>query len=312
MHEPAESIDGQYFVLQPGSSVATSLSGGEAVDKKVVIMEIQGDQYRTVPVPLYTTRPFVIADVKLSDELDPLDASPSQVEDFLSEKIAELIQKTKHDPKYTNPDRPQLPLIRLRVEFTGFPRITNFNRFGQKFVGRVANPEELLLFTKQKKVPVRGAAGKKADQKEADEKSVDTFLHGGDSQKPPPIHELVTLLIRQSKGALNVLTESRMAEMIDDYVNKKDIDAISTGVAKAIKSMTNAMKADEAAKDRDGPVNAEDVERNIRKKHTETGTRWKQDKRGRGDSRSLVGADSCPFFLSLSFLSPLLQSARIS
>lgn len=62
-------------------------------------MEIQGDQYRTVPVPLYTTRPFVIADVKLSDELDPLDATPEQVEEYLAEKITELIEKTK---RHTN------------------------------------------------------------------------------------------------------------------------------------------------------------------------------------------------------------------
>ena len=269
MHEPAESIDGQYFVLQPGSSVATSLSGGEAVDKKVVIMEIQGDQYRTVPVPLYTTRPFVIADVKLSDELDPLDASASQVEDFLSEKITELIHKTRLDSKYTNPDRPELPLVRLRVEFTGFPRITNINKFGQKFVGKVANPEDLLLFSKQKKPPTRGTKKGELKDGNGEEKSVDTFLHAADSQKPPPIHELVTILIRQSKGALNVLTESRMAEMIDDYVNRKDLDAISSGVSKAIKSMTLAMKSDDAIRDKVGTVNAEDVERTIRKKHGE-------------------------------------------
>ena len=93
--DPVESVEGQYFVLQPGSSVATSLSGGEAVEKKVVIMEIMGDQYRTVPIPLHTTRPFLMADVRLADDLDPLDANPQQIEDYLTEKVTELIDGIK-------------------------------------------------------------------------------------------------------------------------------------------------------------------------------------------------------------------------
>ena len=105
--DPVESIDGHFFVLQPGSSVATSLSGGEAIEKKVVIMEIQQDQYRTVPIPLYTTRPFIIADVRLSDELDPLDTSPAQVEEFLTEKIHELIKKVKGQTKTETTERDQ-------------------------------------------------------------------------------------------------------------------------------------------------------------------------------------------------------------
>lgn len=154
--EPQESVEGGYFVLQPGSSVATSLSGGESVEKKVVIMEIMGDQYRTVPVTLHTVRPFVISDVKLSDDLDPLDSNPQQIEEYLTDKINEIITSIKRDPRYANADRPELPLVRLRVEHTGFPRITNVNKFGQRFIGKVANPEELLLFSKQKAVATKG------------------------------------------------------------------------------------------------------------------------------------------------------------
>lgn len=153
--EPQESVEGQYFVLQPGSSVATSLSGGESVEKKVVIMEIMGDQYRTVPITLHTVRPFVIADVKLSDDLDPIDANPQQIEEYLTDKINEIITSIKRDPRYSNADRPELPLVRLRVDHTGFPRITNINKFGQRFIGKVANPEELLLFSKQKAVATK-------------------------------------------------------------------------------------------------------------------------------------------------------------
>ena len=270
--EPQESVEGQYFVLQPGSSVATSLSGGESVEKKVVIMEIMGDQYRTVPIPLRTVRPFVISDVKLSDDLDPLDANPQQIEDYLTEKINEIITSIKRDPKYANADRPELPLVRLRVEYTGFPRITNINKFGQRFIGKVANPEELLLFSKQKVVASKGqtsdnmqrssavclvcsthslcvlsiCSGKGDGSKAADDKQLDAFLHADRADKIPPIHELVKLLIRQQASSLAVLTESKMAEYVDDYVNRKDLDSIADGVSKSIKHMTKTVKAEPA------------------------------------------------------------------
>lgn len=40
-----------------------------------------------------------------------------------------------------------LPLVRLRVDYTGFSTI-NAQRFGQKFVGKVANPHDILLWQK--------------------------------------------------------------------------------------------------------------------------------------------------------------------
>jgi double-strand break repair protein MRE11 len=43
-----------------------------------------------------------------------------------------------------------VPLIRVRVDYTGFTTI-NPQRFGQKFVGKVANPHDILLFTKAAK-----------------------------------------------------------------------------------------------------------------------------------------------------------------
>jgi hypothetical protein len=41
------------------------------------------------------------------------------------------------------------PLIRLRVEYTGFSSV-NPTRFGQHFVGRVANPNDILNFFRKK------------------------------------------------------------------------------------------------------------------------------------------------------------------
>ena len=58
----------------------------------------------------------------------------------------------KNDPTLEMPK----PLIRLRVEYSGY---TNFNvqRFGQQFVDHVANPKDILLFfRKRATAPVPG------------------------------------------------------------------------------------------------------------------------------------------------------------
>lgn len=54
----AAEADGTFSILQPGSSVATALSEGEAKKKHVVVLEVLGDQWRTFKFPLRTVRPF--------------------------------------------------------------------------------------------------------------------------------------------------------------------------------------------------------------------------------------------------------------
>ncbi len=50
---------GQEFdILQPGSSVATSLSEGEAKKKHVFIVHVLDQTYRVVKQELQTVRPF--------------------------------------------------------------------------------------------------------------------------------------------------------------------------------------------------------------------------------------------------------------
>jgi len=48
------------------------------------------------------------------------------------------------------PKQPELPLIRLRIEFDKETELFNLVRFGQKFEGRVANPADLVLMRKKK------------------------------------------------------------------------------------------------------------------------------------------------------------------
>lgn len=50
-----------------------------------------------------------------------------------------------------HPKQPKKPLIRLRVEYTDESQMFNTTRFGHKFTDEVANPNEMILFKKQRK-----------------------------------------------------------------------------------------------------------------------------------------------------------------
>jgi hypothetical protein len=54
-------------LLFPGSTVATSLCDGEAVDKHVAILSIYKKHFRITPVRLKTVRPFVFDTIVLAD-----------------------------------------------------------------------------------------------------------------------------------------------------------------------------------------------------------------------------------------------------
>ena len=65
---------------------------------------------------------------------------------LLEAKVKEMISSAQKRAA-GQADAQMLPLIRLRVDYTGFSTI-NAQRFGQQFVGKVANPHDLLLFQK--------------------------------------------------------------------------------------------------------------------------------------------------------------------
>lgn len=76
-------------VCQPGSSVATSLSAGEARPKHVVLLRLFKTQHQVVSIPLQTVREFVIEEVTLSSELpdgDPEDST--RVSELLKARVA--------------------------------------------------------------------------------------------------------------------------------------------------------------------------------------------------------------------------------
>lgn len=80
-----EEVPGQkYYITQPGSSVATSLSEGEALDKHIAILHICKEQFKLEPIKLQTVRPFIFKSIKLQDYDDELDLDEGDVKPKVS------------------------------------------------------------------------------------------------------------------------------------------------------------------------------------------------------------------------------------
>jgi len=157
---PHQSQVGDFFITQPGSTICTALSEFEALKKHCGLLEIKGSQFRLKPIPLQTVRPFVIEDVVLASEgLDP--DEPDKIDEFLASKVEEMIAKASEENPSPPGQTPRKPLIRLRVEYTGFDTVST-QKFGQRFVGKVANPKDILLFHKRRSTSSTGkVSGKK-------------------------------------------------------------------------------------------------------------------------------------------------------
>jgi hypothetical protein len=61
------SAEGLYQVIQPGSSIITTLNPEEAVQKKVCVLEINKKTFKTTGIKLQTIRPYIIDNIKLSN-----------------------------------------------------------------------------------------------------------------------------------------------------------------------------------------------------------------------------------------------------
>ncbi|XP_018578438.1 double-strand break repair protein MRE11 [Anoplophora glabripennis] len=144
--EPEMKTNGVY-ISQPGSSVATSLAAGEAIPKKIGILKIHKKSFIMTPIELKTVRPYIFDEVVLKElnEMDTEDNGLTYSEttvELVKNKINNMIQEAKQlgrTQKVT-----QKPLIRLNVKYRDERQLFNTIRFGQTYVGQVANPEDMV------------------------------------------------------------------------------------------------------------------------------------------------------------------------
>eukprot|EP00300_Choanocystis_sp_HF-7_P014407 c18682_g1_i1.p1 GENE.c18682_g1_i1~~c18682_g1_i1.p1 ORF type:complete len:749 (+),score=185.56 c18682_g1_i1:172-2247(+) len=144
------------IIIQPGSTVATSLIGGESKPKHVGLLEVKEQKWKMTPIPLKTIRPMMIDTVKLADiHADIESTDPEEVATALEDMVNRMIDAAhaQLEERNVNMSLPEyskltLPLIRLNVECGKLSNPFHPQRFGQRFVGKVSNPTDMIVFKK--------------------------------------------------------------------------------------------------------------------------------------------------------------------
>ncbi|XP_022609551.1 double-strand break repair protein MRE11 [Seriola dumerili] len=251
---PSRNEQQLFYVTQPGSSVATSLSPGEATKKHIGLLRVKGRKMNLQKIPLKTVRQFFIQDVVLADYEDRFTPDTPQVtkkvEDFCYAKVVEMLEEAERE-RLGCPLTPEKPLIRLRVDYSGGFEAFNTSRFSQKFVDRVANPKDIIHFLRRR------------EQKEGikDEVNVDY----GKLLKTTAVEGLrVEDLVKQYFEAteqtvqLSLLTEQGMGKAIQEFVDKDEKDAIQELITYQLEKTQRHLQAR-------GVITEQDIDAEIRR-----------------------------------------------
>ncbi|GAA5844842.1 hypothetical protein JCM11251_007344 [Rhodosporidiobolus azoricus] len=236
-----------YYISQPGSSIATSLAKGEAIPKHVGLLRIQGKEFEFEPIRLRSVRPFVFEEVSLmeyherqEDERKKLNTKVA-VNKFLKMKVNELIKRANEEWDELNPgkeDERLLPLIRLRVDYSGGPsgdaqfEIGNPQRFGQDFVDKVANPRDIVQFHRKSTTRKAKVTMDQPDLKDLKNALAEAAEEGEDNSKITVASLVHKYLEAQN---LNVLSENLIQSAVEEFVGKGDKDAVGNWVKKLLK-----------------------------------------------------------------------------
>ncbi|XP_063250571.1 double-strand break repair protein MRE11 isoform X1 [Prinia subflava] len=218
---PFQNEQQRFYISQPGSSVVTSLSPGEAVKKHIGLLHVKGKKMKMEKIALETVRTFHIEDIVLADHPDlfnPDNPNVTQaIQAFCMEKV-ELMLDTAERERLGNPRQPEKPIIRLRVDYAGGFEPFSVHRFSQKYMHRVANPKDIIHFFRHR------------EQKE--KKGIDLNFGKLVSRPTEGMTLRVEDLVKQyfqtaeKKVQLSLLTERGMGEAVQEFVDKEEKDAI--------------------------------------------------------------------------------------
>ena len=253
--DPKYNPEMNFHVMQPGSSVATSLMPGEAVPKHVAVLSITGRDFTVEPIRLKTVRPFVMREIVLSEEKEAMKLvkkanNRTELTEFFTRIINDMIKQAQEEwreaqgAEENDDDVPPLPLIRLRVEYTA-PEGGNFDcenpqRFSNRFTEKVANIKDVVQFYRKK------AGGTKRAQNGAElpEESV-LASFAIDSVK-------VDKLVREFLAAqsLTILPQNSFGDAVSQFIDKDDKHAMEEFVKENLsKQIDQLMQMDQLDED---------------------------------------------------------------
>lgn len=248
-----------FYVVQPGSSVATSLSASEAGSKHVLSVSIDtGKQAVFGKHILKAVRPLILRTVTLSTDL-PQSIKPmkrdtrAKVTEWLITQVEEMIEEADAEwLAHHGPEEPKmLPLIRLRVDYSGGYELENITRFSNRFIGRVANSNDVLHLIKRRN---RLAGDAEIAQNRGLNRIIDVHALDGEAQEATS--KLVPLLMKEElrNEDLEILKPTGMVDALQRYVEKDEKQAIKIKVDDLVK---------DHIKELEGEMQRLDITRNV-------------------------------------------------
>ncbi|KAL2195625.1 Mre11 DNA-binding presumed domain-containing protein [Corynascus similis CBS 632.67] len=247
--DPQRNAETGFHVIQPGSSVATSLVPGEAVTKQVAILSICGKSFEVEKIPLKTVRPFVTREITLATDkrfkgLEKKQDNRKDITKRLMLIVEEMIEEANlkwlsiHSEIETpgNEDEEQpLPLIRLKVEYTAPEgskfEVENPQRFSNRFAGKVANQNDVVYFYRKK-----SGSSRKAKDANSLPVGVAEALDSVDTVK---VDTLVQEFFAQQ--SLKILPQAPFGDAVNQFVSKDDKHAVEMFVIDSLSSQVKGL-----------------------------------------------------------------------
>lgn len=228
---------------------------GEAVTKHVAIVSITGKEFKVEPIRLKTVRPFVMKEVILSEEKEPKKIAKKENRTLLTQYLINivegLIQQAKDEwleaQEEGDSDEERevpLPLIRLRVEYSA-PDGGNFDcenpqRFSNRFVGKVANVNDVVQFYRKK----AGSGRKAPDGVDMPEESILAQLSIDSVKVEKLVREFLTA------QSLTILPQNSFGDAVSQFVDKDDKHAMEMFVNESLlDQIKHLMEIDHADED---------------------------------------------------------------
>jgi double-strand break repair protein MRE11 len=268
--DPRYNPEMGFHVMQPGSSVATSLMPGEAVPKHVAIISVTGKEFTSESIRLKTVRPFIMKEIVLAEEKEIKDRelwrtsdNRAKITQYLNQIVEDLIEEAKREWLELQDDREEndelevpRPLVRLRVEYTapqpGEFNVENPQRFSNRFMDRVANVNDIVQFHRKKKAPTRKFPDVLKESSTNECKG--TMKNNAEMPDEKTMQEITLSTIGVDKlvkefltaQSLTILPQNSFGDAVSQFVNKDDKHAMEQFVNESLKNqLKHLMEANE-------------------------------------------------------------------
>ncbi|KAI0988288.1 hypothetical protein GJ496_003159, partial [Pomphorhynchus laevis] len=229
----------RFYVTQPGSTIVTSLSEGEELPKHVAILHIWKKNFKMEKIELKTVRKLYLQTINIDDVLLQKLLREKSLEKYFVEKTQKILERAACD-RIMNPKQPELPLVRIRSDLPLDVQTNSNNvacltsvRFGQTFVGQVANPKSLLHFIRKKS----HHSTSKLDTNAA------TIFHGNSDNSK--VEDLVNLYFSNAENqhCLEMMSEKAFCDAVKYSADKDDREFISFFINFQLNNIQNKMKS---------------------------------------------------------------------